>query len=388
MRKPREQSAAPPGSPGLFEEMALGPLTLPNRMVMAPLTRNRARRDGVPGPDAASYYAQRSPAGLIISEGIQPCAEGQGFFATPGLHTPGQIRGWRAVTDAVHAAGGRIHAQLMHAGRISHPDLLPQGLAPLAPSAVRPNGMAKTYDGARPFLTPRAMTEADVADTIADFAEAARNAVSARFDGVELHGASGMLLHQFLSDGTNRRTDRYGGSVTGRIRFVVECVEAVADAIGADRVGLRISPHNTFNDITETDADVLYPSLVDAVACAEIAYLHVYETLDRPGTQWLRTRWPGAFVLNPHPTDRRQPTGAAQAAQALAEGAADLISFGRLFIANPDLPRRLRDGLPLNTPDPKTFYGGDHRGYIDYPFHPGEPNTVGVGRPAVSGRPG
>ncbi|MFI7499874.1 alkene reductase [Streptomyces sp. NPDC049687] len=360
----------------LFDEVKLGALTLPNRVVMAPLTRNRADRRGVPSPLAATYYAQRASAGLIISEGIQPSAAGQGFFGTPGLHTEEQIAAWRHVTDEVHAAGGRIYAQLMHAGRISHPDLLrgrtgaPQDGIPLAPSPVRPTGAAKTYDGPKEFVTPHAMNAADLAETVGDFATAARNALTAGFDGVELHGGSGMLLHQFLAANSNVRTDAHGGSVPGRIRFVVEVAEAVADAVGADRVGLRISPHNTFNDIDERDAEELYPALVDAVAAVGIAFLHVYETLDRVGTQRLRDRWPTTFVLNPHASDRRTPVATESARAVLRQDAGDLVSFGRLFISNPDLPRRLRDGLPLTDPDPATFYGGDAHGYVDYPAYP------------------
>jgi N-ethylmaleimide reductase len=358
---------------GLFDEVKLGPITLPNRMVMAPLTRNRADRAGVPTALMARYYAQRATAGLIISEGIQPSAVGQGFFGTPGLHTAEQVAAWRVVTEAVHRAGGRIHAQLMHAGRISHPQLdrhpgLRAGTVPLAPSGIRPAGMAKTYTGPVPFETPREMTPADIADTIDDFAGAARNAIDAGFDGIELHGASGMLLHQFLADGCNQRTDGYGGSVANRIRFVVELTEAVAEAIGPDRVGLRISPHNTFNDVAESDADRLYPALAREVGRTGIAFLHVYETLDRPGTLRLRELWPSVFVLNPHEADRRTPSGLAAAERLLQGGAGDLVAFGRLFIANPDLPERFRDGLGLNVPDPSTFYGGDARGFTDYPF--------------------
>lgn len=360
----------------LFDEVKLGALTLPNRMVMAPLTRNRADRRGVPSPLAAAYYAQRASAGLIISEGVQPSAAGQGFFGTPGLHTSEQVAAWRRVTEEVHAAGGRIYAQLMHAGRISHPDLLrgrpgaPRDGIPLAPSPVRPAGAAKTYEGPKEFVTPRAMTAAELAETVRDFAAAARNALRAGFDGVELHGGSGMLLHQFLAANSNVRTDAHGGSVAGRIRFVTEVTGAVADAVGADRVGLRISPHNTFNDVDEHDADELYPALVDAVAAVGIAYLHVYETLDRAGTRRLRDRWPATFVLNPHPADRRTPVALESARTVLRHDAGDLVSFGRLFVSNPDLPRRLRDGLALTDPDPATFYGGGAHGYVDYPAYP------------------
>jgi N-ethylmaleimide reductase len=357
----------------LFDSVRLGPLTLANRMVLAPLTRNRADREGVPGPSAATYYAQRASAGLIVAEGIQPSAIGQGFYATPGLHAEEQVAAWRAVTGAVHASGGVIFAQLMHTGRVGHPELvrhssLPPGLLPVAPSAIRPQGMAKTYDGLREFVTPREMTLPDIAGTVRDFADAAGNAIRAGFDGVELHGASGVLLHQFLADGSNRRTDAYGGSIARRMRFVLEVTEAVAAAVGPDRVGLRVSPHNTFNDITDTRADELYPALAAAVGALGIGYLHVYEVLDRDTTLRMREVWPATYVVNPHAADRRRPAGLAEAQQVLADGTADLVAFGRLFLANPDLPRRFREALPLNEPDPPTFYGGDDRGYTDYPF--------------------
>jgi N-ethylmaleimide reductase len=356
----------------LFDEVRLGRATLANRMVMAPLTRNRADREGIPGPLAATYYAQRATAGLIVTEGMQPSAIAQGYVNTPGIHTPSQIGAWRRVTDAVHAAGGRIYAQLMHTGRIGHPDLVrhssvPRGLLPLAPSAVRPSGTAKTYDGPREFVTPRAMTASDIAETIRDFAAAAGNAIQAGFDGVELHGGSGLLLHQFLCGHCNRRTDEYGGTINGRIRFVAAVTAAVAAAVGPWRVGLRVSPGNTFNDISEPDAARLYPVLARITGELGICYLHVYETGNRRVTLDIRAAWPGSFMLNPHADDRRTPASRAAAQQILADGTADLVSFGRLFISNPDLPARFRAGLPLTAPDPATFYGGDHRGYTDYP---------------------
>lgn len=355
----------------LFDEVKLGQLTLPNRIVMAPLTRNRARRDGVPGRLAAQYYAQRAGAGLIITEGSQPNAIGQGFVNTPGFHTKEQLREWQRVTDAVHEAGGRIFAQIMHTGRIGHPHLIrhpsiPAGMLPLAPSAVRPNGKAQTYDGPMDYPVPQEMTLDDIKQTIVDFAAAAANCVGSGFDGVELHGANGCLLHQFLADGSNRRTDAYGGDIEGRIRFVVEVTAAVATAVGADRVGLRVSPGNTFNDIQETDTAELYSALADALVPLGLGYLHVYETGSREITRLLRDRWPGLLMLSPH-VGGRAPAGGTEAQLALDEGVADLIAFGRNFIANPDLPERLRLGAPLNDPDPTTFYGGDHRGYVDYP---------------------
>ncbi|HEV7759679.1 MAG TPA: alkene reductase [Acidimicrobiales bacterium] len=359
----------------LFDEVKVGDLTLRNRMVMAPLTRNRADRDGVLGPLAATYYAQRASAGLIVAEGAQPNALGQGFFGTPGLHTGEQLAAWRQVSDAVHAAGGCVFAQLMHSGRIGHPDLVrdphaPFGGQPVAPSPIRPAGQAKTYEGLEDFPTPRAMDQHDIDTTVRDFATAARNAIQAGFDGVELHGASGLLLHQFLATGTNHRTDRYGGSVVNRARFVVEVTEAVADAIGPQRVGLRVSPHNTFNDVHDAEADRVYPHLARALGGDGLAYLHVYETIDRPTTLRVREAWPDVLVVNPHATDRRNPAGLEAAQEVLDEGIGDLVAFGRLFLANPDLPRRFALGLALNPPDPATFYGGDHRGYTDYPFAP------------------
>ncbi|NJC69940.1 alkene reductase [Planosporangium thailandense] len=358
--------------PTLFDEVKVGGVVLPNRVVMAPLTRNRADRDGVPGELAATYYAQRATAGLIVSEGSQPGPLGQGFVNTPGLHREAQLWAWRQVTGAVHAEGGRIFAQIMHTGRIGHPDLVRhRGLAdaryPLAPSAVRPAvGMAQTYEGPKEYPWPREMTLAEIRSAVRDFATAARNAVTAGFDGVELHGANGCLLHQFLADGTNRRTDHYGGSLTGRIRFVCEVTEAVADAIGPSRVGLRVSPGNRFNDMNESDTDQLYPALLAAVAPLGIAYLHVYEVGNRETIRRLREIWPSTFMVNPHPVDR-PPVDGTLAQEALDEGVADLISFGRHFISNPDLVERLRVGAALTPPDPSTFYGGDHHGYTDYP---------------------
>jgi N-ethylmaleimide reductase len=357
----------------LFDSTKLGRLTLPNRIVMAPLTRNRAGRDAVPGDLAAVYYAQRASAGLIISEGIQPCAEGQGFFDTPGLHSEEQVLAWRSVTDAVHRAGGLIFAQLMHSGRIGHPDLakhssLPAGVWPVAPSAVRPTGTARTQSGPRPFVTPRPMTLADIAATTAAFADAARNAVRAGFDGVELHGAGGMLLHQFLADSCNLRVDGYGGDVDRRIRFPLEVTAAVADAVGPERVGLRVSPHNTFYDVHDSTAEATYLALTRGLAGSGLAYLHVYEVLDRAMTVAIRAAWPGTLIVNPHPKDRRNPAGWAEAAELLKCETADLVSFGRLFIANPDLPHRFRRNLALNSPEPETFYGGNHQGYTDYSF--------------------
>ncbi|WP_407551632.1 alkene reductase [Streptomyces sp. Pv4-95] len=348
-----------------FDPIALGGTRLANRLVMAPMTRSRAHGPGAePTELMATYYAQRAAAGLIVTEGIQPSPVGQGYPDTPGLHTPGQVRAWRTVTDAVHREGGAIFAQLMHTGRIGHPSLLPDGLVPVGPSAVTAEGRVFTHEGPKEFVTPKELSEAEIRQTVADFADAARNAVAAGFDGVELHGANGYLIHQFLAPNTNHRTDGWGGTTEGRIRFAVEVVTAVAEAIGGDRVGLRISPGNQFNDISEDAPDEIYLALLDRLAGLDLAYLHLMEGPNRDLTPRLRKSWPGTFVLNPF----TYPDATGPDALGLIEdGSADMVAYGALFLANPDLPRRLASGGPFNDPDKATFYGGDHRGYTDYP---------------------
>ncbi|MFF0753827.1 alkene reductase [Streptomyces sp. NPDC004267] len=349
-----------------FDAVDLAGTRLANRIAMAPMTRSRAETAGrVPTPLVAEYYAQRATAGLIITEGIQPTAVGQGYPDTPGLHSAEQIAAWREVTDAVHARGGRIFAQLMHAGRIGHPDVLGNGLHPVGPSAVAPSGQLFAGPGMKDFLAPRELTVDEIHETIEGYAQAARNAVEAGFDGVEIHGANGYLVHQFLADNANRRTDEWGGSVENRIRFAVEVARAVAAAVGPERTGLRISPANTYNDIAETDTDELYPVLVAAIEPLGLAYLHVTEPTAgvRELTLALRKAFTGTFILNPA---TEGPTGPGALAL-IEDGTADLVAFGALFLANPDLPARLQAGGPFNTPDPATFFGGDHRGYTDYP---------------------
>ncbi|GGQ48244.1 alkene reductase [Couchioplanes azureus] len=348
-----------------FDSHELGGKRLANRIAMAPMTRSRAYGPGETPTDLmATYYAQRASAGLIITEGIQPSVVGQGYPDTPGLHSAEQVAAWRTVTDAVHAAGGVIFAQLMHAGRIGHPSVLPGDLTPVGPSAVAPAGQIFTKQGPQQFIAPRELTEQEIRETIRDFATAARNAVAAGFDGVEIHGANGYLVHQFLSANANRRTDAWGGTVEGRTRFGAEVAAAVADAIGAERVGLRISPSNSYNDIVEEDTDATYGTLVDRLAPLGLAYLHLVEGPDRDLTRRLRKEWPTTFILNPltHPA----PTGP-EALELIEDGTADVIAFGALFLANPDLPARLAAGGPFNTPDPASFFGGDHHGYTDYP---------------------
>ncbi|WP_416237665.1 alkene reductase [Streptomyces sp. NBC_00162] len=338
---------------------------LPNRIALAPMTRSRAAEGGIATGLVAEYYTQRASAGLIITEGIQPSAVGQGYPFTPGLHSAEQVAAWREVTGSVHAAGGRIFAQIMHSGRIGHPSLLPDGLIPVAPSAVAAEGQVFTGEGLKDFVTPRELTGSEVRATIADFAEAARNAVEAGFDGVELHGANGYLIHQFLAPGSNQRTDEWGGTTENRIRFAVEVVKAVAAAIGAERTGLRISPGNQYNSINEPDPQPAYEALVKEIDGLGLAYLHILEhgPEARETTLALRKQFSGPLVLNPAtegPTDHRALT-------LIEEGTADLLAFGALFLANPDLPARLRTEGPYNTPDTSTFFGGDARGYTDYP---------------------
>ncbi|MET7455884.1 alkene reductase [Streptomyces sp. NPDC005574] len=345
----------------IWTPIAVGALNLPHRLAMAPMTRDRSRTDGVPSDLNREYYRQRASMALIITEGTQPSDDGQGYLLTPGIHTEAHIAGWREVTSAVHAAGGRIVVQLMHTGRISHPDNTPHHRRPLAPSAIRPQGVMFTASGPQDMPTPRALATDEVAGVVDEFRRAASAAVAAGFDGVEIHGANGYLIHQFLSNNANRRADRYGGSITNRVRFAVEVASAVADEIGADRTGLRISPANPYNDITEHDTHDLYPALLGAVAPLNLAYLHVIQGRDEELLRRLRRQWPTALLLN------RAGAPIETRVADLDTGLADVITVGTMALANPDLPDRIRTGAPLNEPDPATFYGGDHRGYTDYP---------------------
>ncbi|MFD8651442.1 alkene reductase [Streptomyces mirabilis] len=351
-----------------FDPIELGGKRLANRIAMAPMTRSRAFGPGATVTElTAAYYAQRASAGLIVTEGVQPSVVGQGYPDTPGLHSPEQVAAWRRVTDAVHREGGVIFAQLMHTGRVGHPSLLPDGLIPVGPSAVAAKGQVFTHQGPQDFVTPKELDEGRIVCTIAGFVEAARNAIAAGFDGVEIHGANGYLIHQFLAPNANRRADGWGGDAVGRARFGIEVAAAVAEAIGGHRTGFRISPGNPLNDIAEMDpADLeeTYSALLAGLAPLGLAYLHLLEGPNRDLTGRLRKNWPGVFVLNPftHP----EPTGH-DALSLIQDGTADMIAFGTLFLANPDLPARLAAGGPYNTPDRATYYGGDHRGYTDYP---------------------
>lgn len=354
-----------------FDPIQIGAMRSSNRIVMAPMTRSRAYGTTA-SADMAEYYAQRASAGLIITEGIQPSAIGQGYPNTPGLHSADQVESWRAVTDRVHEAGGIIVAQLMHTGRIGHPVTTDAagngGLVPVGPSAVKAAGQIFTPEGAKEFVVPVELTEDDIALTIADFVAAARNAMDAGFDGVEIHGANGYLLHQFLAPNANQRTDRWGGSIQNRIRLSVEVSRAVVDAIGAGRTGIRLSPNNGLGDTVETDYLEVYPALIDALDELDLAYLHLVEAGDPTFTPALREHWQGVLILNAAGAD---PLAHPQRIERVTEGAADLVSFARLFIANPDLVERLADGVVPALPDLSKAYGGDATGYTDYPRHAG-----------------
>jgi N-ethylmaleimide reductase len=348
--------------PDLFESVRMGCLTLPNRLVMSPMTRSRADRRGVLPAEAAVYYAQRATAGLIITEGAQPSLAGQGYPGTPGLHTDEQVAAWRAVTSAVHEADGRIFAQIMHTGRAGHPSV--NGLQPVAPSPIRAAGQIFTLDGRRDFPVPRALTAAEVRRTVGEFAGAARRAIEAGFDGVELHGGNGYLIHQFLASGTNRRGDSYGRD---RIRFAVETAEAVADAVGAERAGLRITPGNPGNDMAEDRAEEVYLALIDALAPLGLAYLHIATVAAaNPLAGKIRAGWPGCLIVAPGSGSELPYDGGKREGERWLRHGADLIALGRAFLANPDLVDRLRTGATLNQADPATFYGGGERGYTDY----------------------
>ena len=347
----------------LFAPYQLGNLTLANRLVMAPLTRNRAGAGEAPTDLAAEYYAQRATAGLIITEGTQPSAVGQGYPHTPGLHTDEQVAGWTRVADAVHAKGGHIVAQLMHTGRISH--RLVTGLQPVAPSAIAAAGEVYTEQGMQKFEAPRAFETSELAGVVGEYVDAAERAMRAGLDGVELHAANGYLLQQFLADGSNHRTDAYGGSAENRARFVVEVATAVAQAIGADKVGIRISPAGTFNDISESDTEQTYTALLDELNPLGLLYLHVLEGPDTDFRVLLRKQWEGTFIFNSGFTG---PSDLATAQDAVDSGTTDLFCIGRDFLANPDLVERLHTGAALNAPDASTFYSGGATGYTDYPF--------------------
>jgi N-ethylmaleimide reductase len=334
----------------LFSPVEVGPLRLPNRVIMAPLTRSRADAGNVPTQLNALYYAQRASAGLIIAEATQIAAEGQGYISTPGIHTREQIEGWKCVTKAVHVVGGRIVLQLWHVGRISHPSFQPGGALPVAPSAIRPKGQAFTAKGFQSIPTPRAIETAEIPGIVAKYAQAARNALEAGFDGVEVHAANGYLIDQFLRDQTNNRTDSYGGSIENRSRFLIEVVEAVTAVAAPERTGVRISPQNGQNDISDSNPQALFNYVAEQMSGRGLAYLHIIEG-DTDG-----------IVIANNGFDK------ARANEAISEGRADLVAFGKAFISNPDLVIRLLLDAPLMPAHRESFYGGAEQGYTDYPM--------------------
>ena len=355
----------------LFKPYNMGSLTLANRIVMAPLTRSRATSGDVPTPLMAVYYAQRASAGLIISEASQISPQGKGYIQTPGIHSAEQIAGWKRVTDAVHAKGGKIVIQLWHVGRISHPALQEGGALPVAPSAVTPNGWVFTGQGKEDMVTPRALELAELPGIVADYKRAAQNAKAAGFDGVEIHAANGYLLDQFLRDKTNLRTDVYGGSIENRTRLLLEVTDAILEVWEKDRVGVRLSPISAANDIDDSNPEPLFTHAVQQLARRDIGFLHIVEgmtggprTPGRPtdfDLDKLRRLFPNTYIANNGYTREL-------AIEVRAQNRADLIAFGRSFISNPDLVERLRRNAPLNALDADTLYGGDAHGYTDYPF--------------------
>jgi N-ethylmaleimide reductase len=344
----------------LFDSLTIGNIELKNRIIYAPMTRSRAGDDGVQPDYVADYYVQRASAGLLITEAVNISPMAKGYVRTPGVYTAQQIDAWRKVADAVHSAGGRIFMQIFHTGRIALPDLLPGNAQPVSASNVKAAGQNYTDAGMKDFVEPRSLTRDEIKQTIADFGTAAKNAVDAGFDGVELHGASGYLVQQFLMKPVNLRTDEYGGSIENRARFLFDVLDAMIAAVGSDRVALKLSPAMPFNDIQEPDADEVYTYLVKKLGARNLAYLHIGDHANAGWHEKLRPLYDGVYFAGAN-FDK------ARGAQFLADGKADAIVYGVKFLANPDLPERFRIDAPLNEPDPSTFYGGGETGYLDYP---------------------
>ena len=350
----------------LFSPVKLGSIALKNRMVMAPLTRSRAPKGtGVPQDLNVTYYEQRATAGLIVTEATPISAMGHGYILLPGIYTDEQVAGWKKVTDAVHAKGGKIVLQLWHVGRISHPSLL-NGALPVAPSAIKPAGQAYTYEGLVDFVEPRALDASELPAIVQEYVHATKCALAAGFDGVEIHAANGYLLDQFLRDGSNKRSDNYGGSLENRTRFLLEVTKAVTDVAGSDKVGLRLSPVNPFNDMQDSDPQALFNYVANALNQFNLAYLHVVEGGMGGGPvnfdfAQLRQQFKGSYMAN-FGYDKTRGNAA------IASGHADAIAFGVPFLANPDLVERYKTDAPLNQADSETFYGGSEKGYTDYPF--------------------
>jgi N-ethylmaleimide reductase len=356
-------------SADLFEPFQLGDLALANRMVMAPMTRNRADENGVVPPMMVTYYQQRASAGLVVTESVPVSPEAVGYAFTPGIYTDNQAASWLRVTNAVHSAGGRVFVQLQHCGRISHPSLLPNNATPVGPSAQRPTGQAVTYTGMQDFVTPRALETREISGIVAQFQRGAEMAKRAGFDGVEVHGANGYIIDQFLRDGSNHRTDAYGGSAQNRMRLLNEILDAVCAVWPAQRMGVRLTPENSFNSMSDSNPQAHFGYFFERLNLRGMAYVHVLEgdmmtkasALDYRA---LRAKFAGPYIAN-------NGYDLVRAQTAVRNGAADLVAFGIPFLANPDLVRRYRDNLPLNAADPSTFYGGNETGYTDYPFYRG-----------------
>lgn len=351
----------------LFSPAKLGSIALKNRMVMAPLTRNRAGEGGVPQDLNVTYYEQRASAGLIVTEATPISLMGHGYPALPGIYTDAQIAGWKKVTDAVHAKGGKIVIQLWHVGRISHPSLL-NGELPVAPSAIKPAGKAFTYKGLVDYVEPRALDASELPAIVQDYVHATQCALKAGFDGVEIHAANGYLLDQFMRDGSNTRTDNYGGSFENRARLLLEVTKAVVETAGADKVGIRISPVNPFNDMHDSNPQALFNYVTEQLNQFNLAYLHAVEggihgggKADAFDFDQMRKLYKGAYMAN-------LSYDKARGNAAIASGHADVIAYGVPFIANPDLVERYKTDATLNEADSKSFYGGTEKGYTDYPF--------------------
>ena len=358
----------------LFSPTNFGDLPISNRIVMAPLTRNRAGEGNVPQQMNVDYYRQRASAGLIITEATQISPQGVGYPSTPGIHSDEQVAGWKEVTTAVHQKGGKIFLQLWHVGRISHPSLQPNGQLPVAPSAIKPEGEAHTYQGPQAFVEPQALSTDAIKEIVSQYKSAAKNAHTAGFDGVEVHAANGYLIDQFIRDGSNKRSDEYGGTLEHRTRFLLEVVEAVLGVWPSTHVGVRISPENAFNDIRDSDPQTTFEHVAQKLSRFELAYLHVLEGDMLAGERKvdyraIKNSFGGHYMANMGYTLDRGNL-------AIANGDTDSIAFGSLYIANPDLVERFEAGAELNTPDQSTFYGGDTHGYTDYPALQKEPATA------------
>ena len=346
----------------IWKAIDVGHMKLEHRIAMAPMTRSRAEVDGTPSPLAARYYAQRASMGLLITEGTQPSDDGQGYTSTPGIYTDAHVEGWRRVTSAVHAAGGHVFIQLMHVGRMAHPDNTPHHRQPVAPSAIASGQKIFTAAGMQNMPMPRALATEEIKATVQDFRLAASRAIEAGADGVEIHGANGYLIQQFLAPNANTRVDEYGGSIENRTRFAVEVAEAIASEIGAERTAIRLSPGSTLGGIDEgAETTAIYRDLVARLASLKLAYLHVVQGADEDLLKDIRRLWPGTLMVN-------RPNRALDAiATDIESGLADMTSVARWALANPDFVKRLRTGAPLNIADPATFFTGGARGYVDYP---------------------